>query len=223
MDSSLLKQIAEEIAQQTFLANLPYLATLLALVIVSAAAASYGASYLSRRGQQAATRADFAELQRQLESTTKLTESVKIQVQAVSARMTKVEDIKREKLERYLLLSYSVSDYHMSFMAHHYFMQEAPSGQSPILEAGMLQELYFPELRDAHGRFASAAAALQIWTAKGMQMQVDQLRSGATKGPPSAKHMEDYEVLLGALNTELYGVRSAASKLASTLLYVHRS
>lgn len=221
MEPSLLKQIAEEIAQQTFLANLPYLATLLALAIVFAAAAAYGASYLSRRGQQAATRADFAELQRQLESTTKLTESVKVQVQAVSARMTKVEDIKREKLERYLLLAYSVSDYHMSFMAHHYFMKEAPSGQSPILEAGMLQELYLPEIKEAHGRFSNAAASLQLWTAKGMQMQVDQLKSGVTKGPPPAEHMKEYEVLVKALNTELGGVRSAASKLADTLLSVH--
>lgn len=221
MDIQLLRQIADEIIRQTIWANLPYIGLLICLVTLAGAAASYGASYLARRGQQSATRADFSELQRQLAETTRLTESIKIRVQAVSERITKVEDIKREKLERYLQLAYSVSDYHMAFMSHHYFNREEPKGMPPIFEAGMLQELYLPELSIEHQSFANASAELQKWIAEGMAQQVENMRVSGTKSPPSSEHMKAYQALVGSLAAELNLLRAAASKLAAKLLQVH--
>lgn len=218
MSPEQVKLIAEELLRQSFIENWIWYALLVAVSGLIGAVSSFGTAYLVRRGELAATKTAFIDLQNQLAASTRLSEGIKTELKSLSERVLRIEDLKRQKLERYLLLVYGVQDYETQLMFSQFYAKQAPDGPSPMYEVNVIQSLYLPELDGPHKQFSDAIVAFRNWVSEGMKIQLEIKRSTGAASAPGPEHMSQFEQLSNASNNALSVVRGEAKKLAARLL-----
>jgi hypothetical protein len=99
MREALIKEIALQVVQQGLLSNWLFYAVILALSLVSGVIGAYLSKYFGKRGETAATKADFDEIIRQLKKTTEASEEVRSAVSHADWVAREWKTIRRIKLE----------------------------------------------------------------------------------------------------------------------------
>jgi len=216
-----LTELARQIATQEAAAFWPYWLVLLALSLVVAAISGWVAAYFKVRGENYATRADFARLLTQLELQTIATETIRTTI-AQSAWLTQEWNrTRRTKLEEYLqevkaLPERSEAKHHLSLYGP---ARLQPPKQDLLARCAMLQALYFDELEESHDELVSAVlnydrAALEIWRARMNRLQPGVLLEHV---PPTDAEQIAYADRFMELLAAIERVKHAAKVLMGTL------
>lgn len=217
MSPETIRALATEIVNQTILSNWLFYVVLACITVVLSATGAFLSSYFAKRAEHAALTADFDELKRQLRETTALSESIKVDIKQLAERSEKLQWLKREKLEDYVVTVLRAAEHLSKDMQHRYFDAEAPTNEDPLLVASMLQKLYLQELDAQHAVFLKTVAEFRGWVAVGMQQRLDIWKATNTKPAPNKEHLDQYPAYLTKLNAGVMLVEQAAKELAREL------
>lgn len=150
LNEALIKEIALQVVQQGLLSNWLFYAVLLALSLVSGVIGAYLSKYFGKRGETAATKADFDEILKQLQATTKISEEVRSAVSHADWVAREWKTIRRIKLEELVNSAMSVSDWADSLLLIY---------NNVIYESGFSEER---KLENRRIRFSSSPAEKSV-------------------------------------------------------------
>jgi hypothetical protein len=220
MSPETVAALADAIVRQTIFSNWQLYALMIALAAVGAAAGAGIVGFFKKKAEQAAIAADFGKILAQLKQTTDATESVKLNLQYLTARSQKLEQLKSEKLERYLECIYMAVEYLNQVKDHHYFgggVQEK-LGLDPFTTASMLQSMYLSELDAEHNGFRLGVVRFREWVVDGMKLQkVEEINGAIVKRPPPTDHLDKYSDAIKELHAPLLVLDAAVTKLSRSL------
>ena len=91
----------------------------------------------------------------------------------MAERFEKLQWLKREKLEVYVVAILRGAEHLSKEMSHQFFDAESPAAEGPLLTASMLQKLYLPELDVPHAEFLRTVGLFKGWIAAGMHQRLD--------------------------------------------------
>lgn len=119
---------------------------MLLISIVSTAIGGYLLSYSKRRGEALATKADLADVLRQLEQTTRISEEVKANISHSSWVQREWVSIRRLKLEELLSTAYALDQW-LEFQKQRWVFGETIEGDETLPQKlQSIGTLYFPEM-----------------------------------------------------------------------------
>lgn len=211
MNEELIKKIATEIVQETFIQNWYFYLLFLAVGFLGAYAVSYVKAFSSEKAKNKAMSSDLEIIKKQLKATTEVTAQIQTDIEHSVWRKKEIEAVKREKLEEYFELIYTGKEALYEQMLSTFFYTEEGYDKHALNKADILQSLYFPELSRPHKGFQSAVANYQRWIAQGQQYIADQIRLGKQKPVPTEEHMSLQPQILEDIN-EATLILSAAGK-----------
>lgn len=145
MDQDTIRQLAIEIASR--LPNYSWTTLLIIQGLITVVAAGVGAffgEFFKTRGKNLATKADFAELQRQLRQSTELIESIKAEVSQRDWTKREWTTLRRNKLERLLDLMHAAGTFLDRYDTSANEGKALAGEFDPKDEFATLVELYFP-------------------------------------------------------------------------------
>jgi hypothetical protein len=217
MSPETLRALAAEIVSQTILGNWLFYVVLASITVVLSAAGAFLSSYFSKRAEHAALAADFETVKQQLRETTALSESIKTDIKNIAERSEKLQWLKREKLEDYVVAVLRGVEHLSADMFHRLFDADAPKEEDPLLRASMLQKLYLPELDGEHAAFVGSVGEFKSWLAAGMRERLDAWKTTGVKSGASQALLDQYTARLNKVNATVIVVEWAAKELARGL------
>lgn len=108
MNETLIREIADSIIRTQLLENWQLYAILGCLVFLTSVAGNWVGSYIKKRAETYATKADLQEVLEQIRATTNATEQVRVSVSHADWVSKEWKTIRRLKLEELLLTVYSL-------------------------------------------------------------------------------------------------------------------
>jgi hypothetical protein len=217
MSPEIIEKLALEIVSQSFLGNWLFYFLLISLSVVASALSAFGTSYFSTRGANRANKADIEEIKHTLRETTEIAERIKVDLSHVSTRKHAIEQLKREKLELYLLSVIRGSEQLSEEAKHHFFGSPLTSQERHTDVASMIQRLYFPELGPVHAVYLAAIGKFRRWIGDGMQAMLD-LRSPENPKPKVPdSHLDQYSSIMKEVNAALLAIEAASKSVAERL------
>ncbi|UYK76879.1 hypothetical protein NG825_00245 [Xanthomonas sacchari] len=147
LTSSLVREIAETVVREQLLENWKFYVLLLAITLLSTVASALLSSYIRKRAETYASKADLSELVRQLETTTQAAEAVKTAISHADWSVREWQSLRRTKLEELLTTVYDVRHWLDVDMNVRFFNEARTESKSPIWKLEVVSRLYFPELR----------------------------------------------------------------------------
>jgi hypothetical protein len=147
MQPDLIREIAEAIFRDQLLLNWRFYVLIGSFSFIAGMGGSFATSYLKKRGETFATKADMKEILRQLSVTTRLTEEVRSAVSLADWTTKEWQTIRRLKLEELLSAAYLLDqwlDHQRSKWLHD---KSISSDEAPMERLRLLTALYFPELQ----------------------------------------------------------------------------
>lgn len=217
MSPETIRALATEIVNQTILNNWLFYVVLACITVLLAAGGAFLSSYFAKRAEIAAQAASFGELKRQLEETTALSESIKVDIKQLAERSEKLQWLKREKLEDYVVAVLRGVEHLSKEMNHRFFDAEVHAEEDPLLIASMLQKLYLPELDGQHAEFLQAVCEFRSWVATGMQQRLDAWKATNVKSAPKKEICDQYLSFLGKVHVSVLIIEQSAKELAREL------
>lgn len=217
MSPETIRALAIEIVDQTILNNWFFYIILACITVVLSAGGAFLSSYFAKRAEFAAQAASFDDLKRQLRETTSVSESIKVDIKQLAERSEKLQWLKREKLEDYVVAILRGVEHLSNEMRHNFFDAEVPAEEDPLIVASMLQKLYLPELDSQHAMFLGTVVEFRKWVALGMQQQLDVWKATNVKPIPNQEHCDKYPALLSQLHAGVIVIEQAAKELAREL------
>ncbi len=181
MNESLIREVANQVVQQSLLQNWRLYVVLLALALLAICANALLRRYFEKRGELLATNADLQEILRQLKSTTEVAEQVRAAVSHADWAAREWKTIRRIKLEELVEVSLSLEAWLDEQRSAWFFPGEkACGGRSPTDRVSMLSALYFPELAQVSTSLENAEHRAYAWivnvAARAMQIPDIQTR-----------------------------------------------
>lgn len=111
MSEELIRELAQQIVSDGLLNNWMFWTLLLAVSFVGAVASAFVTTYIRKRGETYATKADLAELVAQLRTTTQAAEEVRIAIAHADWSSKEWKVLRRVKLEELLDAVHSTQDW----------------------------------------------------------------------------------------------------------------
>lgn len=147
MQTDLVREVAEAIVQQQLLLNWKFYVVLLCVGLVGGSAGYWIAPYLKKRAETLATKADMAEVLRQLSETTRTTEQVRLAVAHSDWAQREWRTTRRLKLEELLATAYSLDQW-LNSQQERWMHGKQPTDETrPMDRLQLLATLYFPDLK----------------------------------------------------------------------------
>ena len=147
MSEDKVRELASKILHNQLFSDWPLYLFMLAIVIVGNLVSNFLSSYGKKRGEALATKADFAQLLKQVEQTTSVTEEIKSKVNHADWATREFKVLKHIKLEELIQAIHEAEDWIDAFRNHKLFDESDP-GTCLIPKISRLVVLYFPELDD---------------------------------------------------------------------------
>ncbi|MBX3628125.1 MAG: hypothetical protein KF892_24155 [Rhizobacter sp.] len=148
MNESIVREIAEQIVREQIVGNWKLYAVLGALWLVASAAGGWLSTYIKKRAETYATKADLKEVLAQLKATTEATEQVKVAISHSDWSSKEWKTLRRVKLEELLETAYSLEHWMDEQRNAWMFDAKKSEQRNPIDKLNLLGTLYFPELKD---------------------------------------------------------------------------
>jgi len=146
MTDDLVQKIAEEILNQGVWGNYKFYLLVMGVSLASACLGAYFSAYLKRKGENYATKEDFAEILHQLKDTTTLTESIKSDISARSAEGSAIRTLMRQKMEALFEKTLELELWMEQSRSTAIEGKLPDVNSSPIARIGMYQSIYFQNL-----------------------------------------------------------------------------
>lgn len=148
MSEAVIREIARQIIQEQLLQNWIFYSVLLALLLVSSVASGFIASYIRKRGETYATKADLAELVAQLRATTEAAEQVKTAIAHTDWSVKEWKTLRRVKLEELVENVYALRLWLDKERSARIYCGKENESPNPVWKLELVSRLYFPELHD---------------------------------------------------------------------------
>ena len=169
MSDILIREIAEQVIREEILLNWLFYLLVLAMLLVGTTASTFVASYIRKRAETYATKADLEQLVQQLRATTEAAEEVKTAIAHSDWTTREWKTLRRVKLEELIAAVYAVRQWLDKDMNVRFFNEPKDSDASPIWKLELISRLYFPEL------FIEINALNQVyWTYTAWMLDVQQ-------------------------------------------------
>lgn len=154
MDQEVIKQLAEAIAAKLGNWELSRLVWIVLATTIAAAIGAFLGKYLGKKGEQLATKEDFAELTAQLHRNTALIEDVKAEVGYKDWIRKEWVTLQRIKLEELVRKLHESEDF-LDRLQHHALVGKliSESTHQPVDEIASIAALYFPRLEADVGNY----------------------------------------------------------------------
>lgn len=166
MQNELIREIANAIISDSLLKNWLFWITMLLISVVSTVIGGFLLSYSKRRGEALATKADLANVLRQLEQTTRVSEEVKATVSHSSWAQREWLTIRRLKLEELLSTAYALDQW-LEVQKQRWVLGEASGGDETLPQRlQSIGTLYFPEMNAETQAVWQAFANAQLFILK---------------------------------------------------------
>ena len=146
MSEALIREITHQIIREQLLQNWEFYLVLIAAFAVASVVSAFIGSYIRKRGETYATKADLNELLTQLRATTKAAEEVKTVIAHTDWVMKEWKTIRRTKLEELFSSVYALREWVDKETRIRLFDANADDRPSPIWRIELVSRLYFPEL-----------------------------------------------------------------------------
>lgn len=146
MQPDLVREIAEAVVRDQLVQNCRFYAIISGLSVLASVAGHWLSSYLKKRGETFATKADMQEVLRQVTETTRATEEVKSTISQVDWATREWRTVRRLKLEELLGAAYSLNQWLDLQQTKWVYNEAVASDQAPMERMQLLSTLYFPEL-----------------------------------------------------------------------------
>jgi hypothetical protein len=160
---TLARAVASEIVNQTIWQNYKFYLLVIATSLVSSALVAFCLSYLKRRGENLATKADFNEILRQLKQATTLTESIKSDMKAKLEEEHSVRALTREKMEALMVQTFDLELWLERARSQALEGNVPDVNVTPMAKIEMYQAIYFRELENEVGILSIAVNAMLPW------------------------------------------------------------
>jgi hypothetical protein len=148
MSKDLVREIAEQIFREQILSNWRFYALLLAVWLLGTVTSAFIVSYIRKRAETYATKADLSELLQQLRATTTAAEEVKSAISHSDWSTREWKTLRKIKLEELLTTVYEVRQWFDKDVDGLFFNEPRTGEKSPIWKLKVISNLYFPELSD---------------------------------------------------------------------------
>lgn len=169
MSDILIREIAEQVFREEILLNWRFYLLVLAMLLVGTTASTFVASYIRKRAETYATKADLEQLVQQLRATTEAAEEVKTAIAHSDWTTREWKTLRRVKLEELIAAVYAVRQWLDKDMNVRFFNEPKDSDASPIWKLELISRLYFPEL------FIEITALNQVyWTYTAWMLGIQQ-------------------------------------------------
>lgn len=146
MTEEMIKAIALQIVNEQLLQNWKFYLLILSFGFLSAVGSAYISSYMKKRGEYFATRADFEAMLDQVKKTTSAAEKIRADISHLDWSSREWKTIRRVKLEELLTTLYQARDWMSREKNAHIFGENPQECDSPMIQASIIARLYFPEL-----------------------------------------------------------------------------
>lgn len=166
MNETQISELARAISEEMILVNWKYYVLLVLLVFLATAAGNFLSAFFRTRGTRYATKSDFEDLLRELEQTTKATESIKQAVSHQDWASRELKVLRRQKLEELLHAVYETQHWLDTEKDNALYSFEKSDAPDPLYKIGIIGGLYFPEIKLEVLAFQQAALRYKEWTVK---------------------------------------------------------
>jgi hypothetical protein len=163
MSESLIREIANEVLRDGLAQNWWTYAVLVALVAVSGVVSAFVTTYLRKRAETFATKADFEELLLQVRASTEASESVKSAIAKSDWAEREWRTLRRTKLEELMTAMHQATHWLDKEMDARFFDEPMPTDLSPIWKVEVLSTLYFPEIQSESNAFGLEFSKYRSW------------------------------------------------------------
>ena len=202
----ILRDAIDEIVRGAMLQNWPFYGLVAAIALLSTVIGNAISSYARTRGQTLATKADFEEILRQLQASTKATEDIKASVQHSDWLSREWKVVRRTKLEELLDSAYAAELWLKAYRDRWIFQTTGELGPDPIDKARRLCALYFPELR-------VTVAALRVTHSAAFVCIVEARQELTAAGKDLSARQKVLDSMIEAWGTHRHAVVGAISDL----------
>lgn len=159
----------DEILRETILENWRFYGLIGAVSLLTSVVGNLVISYMKKRSETLATKADFEEILRQLRITTHVTEDVKSAVQHSDWAAREWKVVRRTKLEELLDAAYAAEHWLDACRSRWLFQKNGELGPDPTDRVKRICALYFPELDQFVKKLSSAQRSAVAWNLQGGQ------------------------------------------------------
>lgn len=156
MQQDFIHEIAEAILRDSLLLSWHFYVLIGGISFLASSAGHWVASYLKKRGETLATKADMEEILRQVSATTRATEEVRSAISQADWVEREWCTTRRMKLEELLSSAYSLDQWLALQQSKWLYNEAAASDEAPMERLKLLSTLYFPELQ---------TEAIAVWLA----------------------------------------------------------
>jgi HD superfamily phosphohydrolase len=153
MEKEIVQQIAAEVVAQLQLGDRYWMYMYLFINVVVVAVAAWLGSFLKTKGQNFATKRDFAELLKQQEKTAEAVETIKSEISQRDWVQREWTNLRRVKLEALFEKMHECEGYLDRRRDAAIVGKAGPSERNCIIELEALATLYFPELKNEVDQF----------------------------------------------------------------------
>jgi hypothetical protein len=202
----IVRDAIDEILRGAILQNWRFYALVAAAALIASLLANAISSYARKRGETFATKADFEEILRQLEASTKATEGIKASVQHADWQSREWKLVRRSKLEELMDSAYAAEHWLVKCRFNNIFQGNNEIGPDPTDKVKRLSALYFPEL-------IVHAAALRAAQLEAVSYSISAGQQMSAAGQDHAARQIVYDSITPTLVTHFKAVYNAILKL----------
>jgi hypothetical protein len=148
VDTETIRQIASAVVSGEIIHNAWTYVVLISISLLAGALAAWAGPYLSKRGENLATKADFDDIRQRLIDSTEATERIKNEIAAQFGIAMSDRQLIREKLERLMDSSYALEHWVEQTRSRALRGDLPDINGTPLATIQLLQRLYFADLED---------------------------------------------------------------------------
>ncbi|MDF4949883.1 hypothetical protein P3580_14665 [Vibrio parahaemolyticus] len=194
--------------------DLEYYVVVILLVLILASLLAFFKALYSEKAKYSAIKSSLDTIQLQSEVTAKTTETIKNDLEYKSWNRKEILQVRRAKLEEYVLLIMCLSDVLHKEMEEKFFGKDHSYDEQLWHKAQLIQKLYFPELDKEHNELQKSLADYKRWLVNGMMEVVEKRKNGNVNASVSEEHMDKYSSLLDSLNNSTLEIENKARKMS---------
>ncbi|EHZ2575542.1 hypothetical protein Q5V20_004351 [Vibrio parahaemolyticus] len=194
--------------------DLEYYVVVILLVLILGSLLAFFKALYSEKAKYLAIQSSLDTIKLQTEVTAKTTETIKNDLEYKSWNRKEILQVRRTKLEEYVLLIMCLSDVLHKEMEKNFFGKDHSYDEQIWHKAQLIQKLYFPELEDEHNELRKSFADYKRWLGNGMTEVIAKRKNGNVNASVSEEHMAKYSSLLTSLNNSTLEIESKAREMS---------
>ncbi|HHQ6722176.1 TPA: hypothetical protein ACSTNG_001934 [Serratia fonticola] len=209
----MIKDLAEYILTGSDIAEALVYIIMLLLLLVSILIGGYLKSYVREKGKNYASKEDVEKIVEQIKITTKATETIKTSIEHGVWRKKEIENVRRKKLEEYLLLLGQLHGEISNEVDDKFYGIKKEYNPNFYSIVRGIRILYFPELEQVSIGLTKAISAYKEWLVTGFEIKRDVIR-GINRQSELDTHLLGYGDVLNRVAGEVSNSNMEIFKLA---------